>query len=301
MPDREDISCSRRWRCRTALALLALLTSSAVAAPLERELDIRSEGIRIAGTLVMPEGRPRAAIVLVPWPGKVEPALPLARQFADRGIAVYTYDKRGVGRSEGDYGVGTLKEQLEALGADAAAALTTVAAEPALRGTSVGFFGISQAGWVTPYAATKSRPAFMALWSAPVCTVREEIHFSAVAEHDPSYLATHSAADIREYMKTLTPTADDVDPRPYLRQLTVPGLWIFGGKDHSIPVELSIRRLTALIENGRSNFEYKYYAGSGHSLTDDDREGFAHVVEWIVRQAARERTAAIRQPNYGVN
>ena len=75
---------------------------------------------------------------------------------------------------------------------------TRVAAEPALKGTPLGFFGISQAGWVTPHAATRSQPAFMALWSAPVCTIREELHFSAVAEHDPTYLATHSAEQIRE-------------------------------------------------------------------------------------------------------
>lgn len=266
-----------------------------VAASAERELDIRSGEIRIAGTLVMPQGQPRAAIVLVPWAGKVERALPLARQFADRGIAVYTYDKRGVGRSEGEYGVGTQREQLEAGGADAAAALTAVATEPALKGTPLGFFGISQAGWVTPYAATKSRPAFMALWSGPVCTLREELHFSAVAEHDPTYLATHSAEQIREYMKTMPPNADDFDPRPYLTQIAVPGLWIFGGQDNSIPVELSVQRLSGLIEkNGRSNFEYKYYPEQGHSLTDDDRDGFTYAVEWIVRQAANARTPARR-------
>lgn len=271
-------------------ALERIAATSPVASSRERELDIRSGGVRIAGTLVMPQDRPQAAIVLVPWAGKVERALPLARQFADRGIAVYTYDKRGVGRSEGEHGVGTQREQLEAGGADAAAALTAVATEPALKATPLGFFGISQAGWVTPYAATKSRPAFMALWSAPVCTFREELHFSAVAEHDPAYLATHSSEQIRAYMKTMPHDADDFDPGPYLKQLTIPGLWIFGGRDSSIPLELSMQRLAGLIENGRGNFEYRYYPDQAHSLTDDDRDGFTHVVEWIVRQAANAKT-----------
>jgi dienelactone hydrolase len=270
--------------------LLIFVTTSIFAAPQERELNITSAGARIAGTLVLPEKKTLAAIVLVPWAGKVERALPLARKFANHGIAVYTYDKRGVGQSEGEYGVGSFQQQLETLGADAAAALSALNGRPELKGVTSGFFGISQAGWVIPYAANRSRPAFIALWSGPVCTVQEELHFSAVAENDATYLERHTPAQIRDYMKKTPRHRDDVDPVPYLREITVPGLWIFGGKDNSIPVDLSIERLTTLISSGRSNFEYKLYPAQGHSLTNEDREGFVHVVQWIVSHAGGIRS-----------
>jgi pimeloyl-ACP methyl ester carboxylesterase len=274
------------WRLwRIALVLFAVSTSNSIAATLEREIESTSAGIRLAGTLVMPATTPRAAFVLVQGSGKVERALPLARQFASHGIAVYTYDKRGVGRSQGEFDLGgTFQEQAETLSGDVVAALTALAAVPELKEAPIGLFGISQAGWIIPHAATKSRPAFIALWSGPVCSVREELHFSAVAETDPTYLSTHTPEQIREYMKTTPRHPDDYDPTPFLQELTVPGLWIFGGRDNSMPVGLSIERLSRIIENGRSNFEFKYYASQGHSLTDEDRDGFLYLVQWISKQ-----------------
>jgi pimeloyl-ACP methyl ester carboxylesterase len=268
-----------------ALVLFAVSTSSSIAATLEREIESTSGEIRLAGTLVMPASTPRAAFVLVQGSGKVERALPLARQFASHGIAVYTYDKRGVGRSQGEYDLGgTVREQVERQSADVVAALTALAVVPELKQTPIGLFGISQAGWIIPHAATKSLPTFIALWSGPICSVREELHFSAVAEDDPAYLSTHSSEQIRDYMKTMPRNPDDYDPTFFLQELTVPGLWIFGGLDNSIPVGLSIERLSRIIENGQSNFEFKYYATQGHSLTDEDRAGFSYLVEWILRQ-----------------
>lgn len=52
-----------------------------------------------------------------------------------------------------------------------------------------------------------------------------------------------------------------------LSKLSIPGLWIFGGQDNSIPVDLSVARLEELIAAGKP-FEYRVFPELGHILVD---------------------------------
>lgn len=45
-------------------------------------------------------------------------------------------------------------------------------------------------------------------------------------------------------------SAGGFDPVPRLRDIAKPGLWVFGGRDHSIPVALSVQRLGELASEG---------------------------------------------------
>jgi uncharacterized protein len=72
-----------------------------------------------------------------------------------------------------------------------------------------------------------------------------------------------------------------------LTQLSIPGLFIFGGKDHSIPVQLSIERLQQMQRAGHARYQYKLFPEVAHNLTDDDTEGFEFLVSWLKRAAAQ--------------
>lgn len=85
----------------------------------------------------------------------------LVRTFTTRGIAVLAYDKRGVGRSGGAYTGG----DFQALGRDAADVLRYASALPQI--TDVGFWGISQAGWIIPYAVAAAPNAAFAIIVSP--------------------------------------------------------------------------------------------------------------------------------------
>src|SRR5262245_20714374 len=58
----------------------------------------------------------------------------------------------------------------------------------------------------------------------------------------------------------------DVDPRRKLETLQVPGVWAFSRQDNIVPVDLSVARLSELIDRGHSHFEYREYPGLGHEL-----------------------------------
>jgi uncharacterized protein len=252
--------------------LCAVLASPVFAANSRVEdLTFVSRGTTLSGSIAWPVGKPAiAAVVFIHGSGKQSRNLDLSRRFADRGIAALVYDKRGVGKSggiyEGDQSVTGMNIAL--LAGDAVAALDALAGKAALNGAPVGFAGISQAGWIAPLAATKTRHArFLLLWSAPVCKVSEEdIYSKFTADADgpdrPPY-ATALAARTEPY---LWPEflGRDTDPAEDLAQLTIPGFWIFGGHDGSIPVDLSLRNLGVLRAAGH-RFDHKLFAEQGHN------------------------------------
>ena len=194
----------------------------------------------------------------------------LARLFASEGLAVLTYDKRGVGKSGGSF-VGRLAaasaSNLGLLAQDAAAAASVLVQHPRTQGTPIGYIGASQGGWIVPIAAS-GPPAvsFMFFFSGPVATVNEETHFSNLAENDPTFWQTHTRAEVAEYMKSVSYGSGDVDPRTHLATLKVPGFWAFGGQDNIMPVDLSVTRLRELIARGQSHFHYREYPALGHEV-----------------------------------
>jgi dienelactone hydrolase len=51
--------------------------------------------------------------------------------------------------------------------------------------------------------------------------------------------------------------------------IVVPGLWILGGRDKSIPVRLTMEMLDSLKAQGK-DFTYIYYPDANHGLVDED-------------------------------
>jgi hypothetical protein len=68
-----------------------------------------------------------------------------------------------------------------------------------------------------------------------------------------------------------------------LKELAIPGLWIFSDNDGSIPVDLSIERLKGLMKGGRK-FEYVLFSGLGHN----NMEETFHVATYWIRQRSRQ-------------
>ena len=107
--------------------------------------------IRLQGVLVFPEDAspPYPAIVLLHGAEKSTSDNPnkkmTANIFLERGIAVLSYDKRGVGDSEGDY-ESTMYSQLVD---DAVAAVTFLKERPDIDNSNIGIHGVSESGWIT--------------------------------------------------------------------------------------------------------------------------------------------------------
>jgi alpha-beta hydrolase superfamily lysophospholipase len=177
----------------TSLALLLFsltLTTQCFTGNLRvEEVEFESHGATLSGSIIVPAEQPiHAAVVFIHGSGKQTRNLALAERFAREGIAALVYDKRGAGKSGGEYeGEQNVSEKNIALLADdASSALQKLASDPALKGAPVGFAGISQAGWIAPVAAEKSPLAkFLVLWSGPVSKVSEEdIYSKYTADRD---------------------------------------------------------------------------------------------------------------------
>lgn len=186
----------------------------------------------------------------------------LAGGFQQRGFATLCFDKRGVGQSDGDYvNVGTADSErvFADLAGDIAAGVSFLRRHPEIDGSRIGLAGASQAGWIVPLAATTARPAFMILLVGPAVSVGEEIFYSRLVEFndaplDEAYRRLPAFTGPRGF-----------DPRPVLATLDVPGLWLLGAEDRSIPTPKTVAILDQLIAEGRP-FARVVLPGAGHSL-----------------------------------
>jgi pimeloyl-ACP methyl ester carboxylesterase len=273
-------------------AMLALLASpSCLAAPaaIDEDLHIEevafaSHGATLSGTLVFPNRGPvQGAVVFIHGSGKQTRNVELARRFARDGIAALVYDKRGAGKSGGEYEAqqSVSERNISLLADDANAALAALTKHPSLAGVPAGFAGISQAGWIAPLAAARNPLAkFLVLWSGPVCKVSEEDIYSKYTADEPGlFVPPYGEALASRTEKYVWPAflGVDTDPLTSLSSLTIPAFWIFSDNDGSIPVDLSISRLQSLRKRGHP-YGYALFSGLGHNNMDGT---FRVATGWI--------------------
>jgi dienelactone hydrolase len=262
--------------CAAAVVFSAIGMSAALgcraAAPLEaaRETGRFANGeVQLSFQLDTPAGRPPfPAVVVGHGSGRTrkEDCRGLANQMLRRGYATLCFDKRGVGDSTGDYvNVGTFDSEARfpLLASDLAAGVEFLRADRRIDRRRVGLMGPSQAGWIIPLAAQRSTPAFMILLVGPTVSVGEEMYYSKFAEQTTTPLAELAGVTA----KYTGPRG--FDPRPVLETLNVPGLWLLGDADRSIPVPETLAILDDLRSRGRP-FTRIVYQGVGHDMRGAD-------------------------------
>lgn len=253
------------------------------------EVKFKSEGVTLAGSILQPK-KVFAAVVIVHGSDPVKREMEFAKLLAKEGIAVLTYDKRGVGESGGVYvgpSVGTNNidsGNLHLLSHDASAAINTLGRYLKNKKIPIGLIGFSQAGWIIPLAAEKNNNVnFMVIFSGPVITTLEQLRFQFYTNGDQNFWDTHTVSDAREHTKNdpdkyqFEPT----DPQQPLSKLTIPGLWIFGGKDIQVPVVLAMENLDKLKAKGKK-YEYSLFPALGHNTAfSGSPEPVKKAVQWI--------------------
>jgi pimeloyl-ACP methyl ester carboxylesterase len=218
------------------------------------------------------------------------------------GIAVFSYDRRGSGKSSGN-----LKNSDYAMLADdAIAAVQLLKKDPRIDPKRVGIWGLSQGGWLSLLAATRSPDVrFAVSIAAPVVTPDVQMMFrsenlmqingypeaeiqqmrkarKAVDDYMRG-LGTRSAAQalvdtIKDKpwfdMLYLGATVSDratsrwrkeieYDPLPTLDDVKVPALILYGESDPEVPVATSVARINA---RRHSNLTVRVVAGADHHM-----------------------------------
>lgn len=249
----------------------------------------KSAGVNLAGSIFKPK-LPNAAVVLVHGSGQESRMLKIAELLARNGIAVLTYDKRGVGKSDGVYAgpeVGTNNIDscnLNLLALDASAACNVLSEHVLLNNVPLGLMGFSQAGWIIPMAAKRNKKVtFIVLFSGPVVTTLEQLRFQFYTQGSSIFWDTHTEAEAREHIKNDPDRYQftNTDPRDILSILPIHGLWLFGGKDVQIPTGLSVERLNILKAQGK-RFEYLLFPELGHNTAfSSSKDPVNFAIQWI--------------------
>lgn len=186
----------------------------------------------------------------------------VAGGFVSRGYATLCFDKRGVGQSTGQFVNPTPENSFvvfEDLASDIAAGVTFLRSRPEIDPDRIGIVGASQAGWIVPLAAQKTQPAFMMLIVAPTVSLGLEWFYSSIVEAtnvpvEDGYNALPSFNGLHGF-----------DPKPVLQSIEVPGLWLLGEMDRSIPTPATAAVLDELIGSGKP-YSYVVYPGVGHGF-----------------------------------
>jgi uncharacterized protein len=274
---------SGSFREGTATGTFTLTRRTASEPPVrEDEVTFANGSVNLSGTIVFPAGAgPFPGIVFLHgsggegrWASRY-----LAHELARRGVAGLIFDKRGVGRSTGDWRTAGFRE----LVADASAAVEALRSLRQIAAGKVGIYGHSQGGAIAPWVATENRNVAFVLAGAPAGVSMAEMETYSLenalnvrglpASEQPlaekfvrALVATGYEGAPRSQLDRVwqevrghswafepPPAADhywsfsrDIagyDPLSYWRQVTVPALVLFGEDDERVPVRRSAARI----------------------------------------------------------
>lgn len=165
---------SGKWKGFGVEGVFTFTKSSAEARRFrEEEVSFTNNTVTLSGTLLLPPIKTKCpAVVLVHGssPNERGSYRSWARHFAERGIAVLIYDKRGSGRSTGN----TRDASMEDLADDAIAGIKMLRLRRDIDAGKVGIAGHSQGGWIAPLAAARSGDVAFVITSAAAAVTPAE-------------------------------------------------------------------------------------------------------------------------------
>ncbi len=272
-------SLSKRAIILTAATLL--LAGAAVVFVIKSKLLlIRGEDVAIASgdvtltaTLALPRSGngPFPAVVVVHGSGRVtrRDLRSYGGQLVPQGMAVLFYDKRGVGESTGrfrPFRVADCETLIRELATDVLAAVSYLKERKDVDASRIGLIGGSQAGWIMPLAASQSGDiAFIINLAGPAVTCGQVEYYQQLTGANGGTPAEISDAEINERVGRFD-GPQGYDPLPVLESVSVPMLWMLGGKDLNVPSALTASIVERLVEDGHANHTIKIYPDADHDF-----------------------------------
>ncbi|MGJ8536595.1 MAG: alpha/beta hydrolase family protein [Parasphingopyxis sp.] len=269
---------SREPAARTASAAIA--TGSLVRSP-EQAYTLRNIALEtpeaLEAWIFEPAERSGVGIVILHGSGDSDRSnswyVMLADSLARAGHVVILPDKRGSGRSDGDW----RETPLTTLAGDGAAWLTLLRSDqPELN--AYGFVGVSQGGTITPEAARLADADFGVALSTSMTDLgeqlRQEVGNDVRAGGAPGFLHGVLTSAFVTRAKQRQPNFwlanADYNPLEHWREWRGPFLIAFGAadEDDNVPVSESVARLDAVPAGARP--EWRVYPGVGHALMQED-------------------------------
>jgi len=287
-------------------ALLLVLVSLLIATA----IPYRSEAVsflhgdtRLAGDLLLPDARESAlpVVIFVHGDGTVDRSCagyyqPYYDALLAAGIGVFSWDKPGVGESEGNW----LDQTMADRSAEVAAAVRYLRSRPEVDAKAIGLLGFSQAGWVMPQALAQDPDLAFGVFISTAIGWREQGDYltrqrlaslglsqqqlqesmaynqaldqrlaqgmsygeyqTYRGQHEPEFFQGSEMSPSRFRFAVNNMAADARRFLPHIRQ---PVLALFGDSDRNVDVQQSINEYKTHIQ---SDFSYRVYADVDHGL-----------------------------------
>jgi uncharacterized protein len=303
-----------------------------------RDLVVPDGDVSLAGSLWLPPAEPVAILLMHTGSGPSDRHNdaffpPIREHLLEAGIAVSSFDKRGVGGSTGRWEEASIVTQAN----DALACCDALRAEAA--DTPLGLFGHSQGGWVAVDAASRGEDvSFVVTSSGPGVTPGEQERYAIRAYMTRAGVPEADLGEVERYfdhlvsmMRAGVPFDDvrqrieaegfppaferlslpflpesevewnhmaalvDYDPRPALERMEVPVLAIFGGDDPIVPVEASVAAYRGAVRSDLLSVEV--FPGGDHRLQRGDPPalvaGYLDVIVSFIAGGMSHRPASL--------
>ena len=272
----------------------------------ERDVTFPGAAGTLAGTLILPRsGNALAAVVFLHGSGAEGrwASRYLAGKVAGRGIAALIFDKRGVGKSTGDWRTATPDD----LAADAIAAVARLKSESRVDPRRIGIHGHSQGGTLAPLVAAQVPGVAFVVGSAAAGTPMDSTElYSVLNSLYPEATSAADSADARAYVGELVSVAfhgrsrvpmdslaaalrgrpwffeppppsssywafsavfGNYRPLEWWRRVRVPVLLVYGAGDQRVPAAESARRIeAALRQAGNGDVTVHIFPGADHTF-----------------------------------
>lgn len=219
---------------------LALITNIHVIAQssLSEEVSFNNENIKLSGTLYLPDNISKPVPTLIALhpsgPGERENVIfeHLIDDLPQKGIAVFVYDRRGSGESGGNLQFSDYYNLAE----DAVSAKKALSEIEKIDGDKIGFWGLSQGGWLAPLAATIAENAAFSISvvGAGVTPSEQMLYYSinnlsneGFSEEDIGEMSD-LWADFEDFMagkksyEEIRSIVKTVDDKPWLDMILIP-------------------------------------------------------------------------------
>jgi len=146
----------------------------------QRSISFKHNNDVLVGTLILPSSEVSPPVVLLVHGDGSQDRwsnggyIPLVKFLVSQGIAVFSWDKPGVGESRGNWLAQTMSDRAE----EAVLALKKVREQPELKKSRGGYLGFSQAGWVVPQASQLTKTEFAVLIGGAINWRSQDIYYT---------------------------------------------------------------------------------------------------------------------------
>lgn len=286
----------------------------------QEEVNFSNGNVTLSGTLLLPLTKaPHPAVVFLHGSGAEGRFASrfLAEHFTRHGIAALIYDKRGVGKSTGDW----KQSNFDDLAEDAIAGIRFLQQRKEINARKIGIYGHSQGGMIAPLVASRSKDvAFVIsgagsavpLHEAEINSIINQVSAKGISGNELAEAtvfikmfvkvlrtgegweqfdaATEKARNAKWYPMLHVPLKDnwfwsyykriaDYNAADYWAKVNVPVLLIYGERDVYVPVTQSVLNIDrALNKAGNNDYTIIMLPRASHAFNIEPETG--QTFEW---------------------